>query len=197
MKWLNNIRTVFEVGANDGYAQVNSSMASWFKVIETRDGYLGIDIIEKPEKVYLNDIIYKTDIRKTINFPQHDCVLCIHVLEHIHWAFWENIIIRLWSLVKPDGVLIIGVPYRQKRKDYVHRDIDWGHKVFNILESDFSEKWTGIKETPTIEIHKTDLFRGDGVSLWWAILRKIKRVLTRHPYRKNQRSILLKWKKPS
>lgn len=188
-KWIAKATNVLDIGCGDGRTQVASKYGEWFKEMDEMGKYLGIDADTFPDKA-LKNIVYGTSITNVDEISMFDCVLCINVLEHIPVEEWDAVIEKMRGLTMPGGIVIINTPYLQGTKDYVHKyPPPKGHIVFDIDETTIASRMDGFILLDQY-VNRSNTFDGDGVSFVWAILRWIKRVITRNPYRKSGKSIM-------
>jgi SAM-dependent methyltransferase len=189
IEWIKDATNVLDIGCGDGRTQIASKYGEWFKEMDAKGKYLGIDADSFPDKV-LNNIVYGTNIIDVEATPIFDCVLCINVLEHIPIEEWDAVMDKMRGFTKPGGIVIINTPYKQGTKDYVHKyPPPKGHIVFDIDGGTIASRMDGFLLMDRY-INRSNTFDGDGVSFVWAVLRWIKRVITRNPYRKSGRSIM-------
>jgi SAM-dependent methyltransferase len=123
--WFKDVKSILEIGAADGWNQINSIHAEVFRNAR----YLGLDSVEQQEP-YLN--ILKTDIQSFDTAERFDVVLLCHVIEHIPYQSWKRLFRKFRSWLKPNGRLIISCPY-DEQYDGINHSVDWSpHVVFNI-----------------------------------------------------------------
>jgi len=193
--WLRDATSVLDIGPNDGTTNTSSRHGEWFKRMDAEGKYLGIEATDFKEQK-LNNILMGMDILDIDLVDEFfDCVLCISVLEHIEIEKWEAVFEKIRDCLMPGGSLIIAVPYKQRLKDYAMRfPPPVGHTVFDITQVTFLPFTKGLLLVDmSIEVSNT--FDGDGASFIWASLRWLKRWLTRHPYRKSGKTIMLYYHK--
>ena len=194
-EWLVDATMVLDIGPNDGTTNVLSRHGDWFKKMDAEGQYLGVEATDFKEQK-LKNILMGTDIADVdLKDSYFDCVLCISVLEHIYFERWDAIFEKIRNCLMPGGSLIIAVPYRQRLKDYAMRfPPPVGHTVFDITAATFMPFEQGLRLMDMcIEVSNT--FNGDGANIVWAGLRWLKRWLTRHPYRKSGKTIMLRYQK--
>jgi len=188
-EWIRYATNVLDIGCGDGRTQVASRHSDWFKKMDKAGKYLGIDLDTFDVKS-LDNIVYDFGISDVEPEPIFDCMLCINVLEHIPIEEWDGVVATMRSCMKSGGLLILNTPYKQGTKDYFHKyPPPVGHVVFDITGELLQSYMLGF-ELIDENINVSNTFDGDGVSLVWAILRWIKRTITRHPYRKNGKSVM-------
>lgn len=194
-EWLENATMVLDIGCNDGTTNVRSRHGDWFKKMDAEDRYWGVEVTDFKEQK-LKNILMGVDISDVALHEEHfDCVLCISVFEHIYFEKWDEIFEKIFKCLMPGGSLIIAVPYKQRLKDYAMRyPPPVGHTVFDISEETFGPFTKGFKLID-MSIETSNTFDGDGANIVWASLRWLKRWLTRHPYRKSGKTIMLRYEK--
>ena len=187
--WLRDATNILDIGCGSGRTQVASRHSEWFNAMDKAGTYLGIDLDTFDVKA-LNNIVYGFGIADMAPVPVFDCMICINVLEHVPISEWDDVISKMRGCMTPGGILIINTPYKQGTKDYVHTyPPPKGHIVFDIDEMTIASRMDGFILLDQY-INRSNTFDGDGVSFVWAVLRWIKRVITRNPYRKSGRSIM-------
>ena len=189
--WFERVDSILDLGSNDGLTLLKSEYASFFGRLDREDKYLGIDVI-RFQTTHLRNII-RDNILRFDTERRFDCVLCIHSLEHIPIELWPNLIKKMKKWLNPNGCLIIGVPYNELDRNYVseHEHESQAHVVFEINERTFRPFLSDITKIVITD----NRFNGDGSGLLWSHFRWIKRVLTRHPYRKSSGRLLMLWRK--
>lgn len=194
-EWLEDATRVLDIGPNDGTTNTASRHGGWFRRMDAEKRYIGIEIAIFDVQM-LDNILMGTDIFD-VELPEEsfDCILCISVLEHIEYEKWNELFGKLKSWLEPGGSLIIAVPYKQRLKDYAMRyPPPVGHTVFDITEETFIP-FTEDLRLMDMSIEVSNTFDGDGANIVWASLRWLKRWLTRHPYRKRGKTIMLRYLK--
>lgn len=192
--WLKDAEMVLDIGSGDGTTNIHSIHGEWFKRLDAEGRYLGVDA-QKFDKTLLTNILDETNIQDFDTPKTFDCILCLHVLEHVPFEDWGIIFEKIKKWLRPNGYLIVGVPYKQGRKDYkMQYPPPVGHVTFDITEETF-EPYIGGLILRDVEIVVSNTFNGDGANIIWASLRWLKRFLTMHPYRKNGLAILLRYQK--
>ena len=111
-KWLEDTTSVLDIGCGNGESQVNSIHKNWFLEMDINNMYRGIDLQSIPV-IQLTNIYDNIDVTKVF-FEDNtfDLILAIHVFEHIPFHEWRDTIKRIFRWLKPDGYLIIGVPFK-------------------------------------------------------------------------------------
>lgn len=190
--WFNNVDSILDIGSNDGTTLLKSEYASLFKRLDDENKYYGIDVIQF-ETTQLKNITQE-DILKFDTPRRFDCVLCIHVLEHIPLQSWPDLIKKMIGWLNLNGRLILSVPFNEPKSGYVcgHEHESQKHLVFGITEKTFRSMLPGLIFRTTITENR---FNGDGAGLLRSHLCWLKRLVMRHPYRRNFGLILIFWQK--
>lgn len=182
---LQGEKKIIEFGPATGLNQLISKHSNFFATNNRIGNYLGIEI-ESYDDTYLT--IEKGDIRTYVTKQKFDVVLALHVLEHIELGCWSEVCERLMSMTAPLGNLIIGVPHNEPENTSKY------HLVSRISPEMI------ISYLPNAQVYSIKTrpnFIEDGASLTWALLRYIKRRITRHPYVRKHARLLAIWKKES
>ena len=179
---LSGEKSVLEFGAAAGLNQIISKHHDFFIQSNETGRFLGIDL-EPPTKSYLT--VQQGDIRDYTTDTKYDVVLALHVLEHIHIKYWPETFDRLKSFVAPRGHLVVGTPHKEPA------GLHEGHVVNNIT-ADMLRRYLGGGEVR--EIKTPFKFNENGAKFWWAVLRAIKRRLTRHHYVRDSGRLLAIWR---
>ena len=178
-----NSKDILDIGNCGG---VNFSL-SRHAVHLDRCEYMGLDL-DPPENPPLPTIT--GDVISWEAPRQYDLVLVLHILEHIPFDEWGPIFERLKACT--NKYLVVGVPYKERdSSQYDGLPYHLQHRVFGINKRMFRPFLPNarflVKKGP-------NHFNSDGASLLWATLRLIKRLVTRHPYAR-QRRLLVIWEK--
>lgn len=180
---LQGEKSILEFGCATGLNQIIGVHRSFFIENNKAGRYLGIDLGQYDEK-YLN--IELGDIRTFGTDSKFDVVIALHVLEHIEFEEWTRVIPRLCSFLKNGGWLIIGTP------DSEPDGADEAHLVSNITPSTFKEFLTDCE---FLQIRNKYPFDEDGARFAWAVLRYVKRWVTRHPYVRPYSRLVVLWRR--
>ena len=154
--------------------------------------YLGIDI-EPPEQSPLPTIT--ADVLQWDNTEQYDLVIALHIVEHIDFNEWEDLFKRLKSWTRK--YLVIGVPYKESQRHgwmYEGPPEPHKHKVYQISKGMLSKFLPDARFHVHTEGYFSSHFNANGASLPWAVLRLIKRIITRHAYARIRRLLAI-WEK--
>lgn len=168
-EYLQGAKTILDVGCGNGANQIGSIHHSFFEVNNAFGRYTGIDIVSF-HYVYLN--INTEDIVTRKESLQYDLVIALHVLEHIKIEHWDSVCRKLIDAVASGGVLIIGVPYKEKMEPSFSPD----HVVFDIDEGmllSYFPQMTFAYFRYIIPFHQ------DGKGIIYSFLRYVKRKLLR------------------
>lgn len=166
-EYLQGIKTILDVGCGNGANQIGSVHHRFFEDNNAFGHYTGIDVLSFPY-VYLDIIIGDIITRKEL--LQYDVVIALHVLEHIEIEHWDFVCQKLLDATAPDGVLIIGVPYKET-KEY---SISPNHVVLNIDEDMLLSYFPEM----TFKYFRYIIpFHQDGKGIVYSFLRYVKRKL--------------------
>jgi 2-polyprenyl-3-methyl-5-hydroxy-6-metoxy-1,4-benzoquinol methylase len=104
--------TVLDIGSRDGENQRKSKHWPLIDIARKNNRYTTIDIDESDFVDIKGDIfnILPDMITRGAVFEN---VLAIHILEHLHYEQWGEIIDYMKELVAPMGTLVIGTPYME------------------------------------------------------------------------------------
>lgn len=120
--------TVGELGSNSGY---HCFLAAEFDNVKE---VIGIDLNEKAIRFGDESTrkIFKTKVSNKVRFicanlsnipltdEYFDVIITFHTLEHIYEQDLDDVIKEKVRLLKPDGTLIVSVPYKDAFKSYKH-----------------------------------------------------------------------------
>jgi len=177
--------SILDVGCMSGLNALLSRHRQHFLAAETRNDFLGVDILKYP-KQYFSPIV-TADILDIDLDDQYDLVLALHIVEHIHYQKWPQLFAKLRALVAPDGHLVVATPYDEE----VPQE---GHLVIHIKKDILLDFLPGGHAYTPKRRYLT--FRESHESLVWAVGRFFWRILTRHPYRWRLRNceLVVIWK---
>lgn len=201
-------KRILDIGSGDGSSQLGSIHKDKFLSAE----YFGIDIranvLDSKMHIFNADIV---DFDFDINC-KWDTILAIAVIEHIPFSKWELLFKKLRSWVAPNGYLVVMTPSAEKLNNYIYSKDYLSHKnnplyglgsksnchvVFDITPKILRFVMPNAKVKELRKSFSHVPFREDSESFLWAILRLIKRFVTRHPYVRNiggKRHLLAIWK---
>ena len=167
---------VLEVGVSTRI--VNSHL--WSKIKQGR--YTGIDVVNRVKDTDLNIIVHDVC---TYDFKDEkfDTIISVQTFEHINLWDWPEVFRKLKSILLPGGKLIIVLPHNEKsnkRRDGAQQfpqcltlhDRFQQHLVFGINRKMLEHFLPGAH----IYRKTRFIFRQDGCSLVWGVLRFIKRL---------------------
>ena len=177
---------ILEVGCGNGLSQILSKHSNVFYP----DNYLGFDCAAF-EPNYLN-IISGEAVSFDYSSYNYDTLLAVALIEHIDFYKWEELLERWKENLNLGGHIIIITPFREKPEQFYNQYFEkvkeetarhgtyLSHRVFYITEKTF--KCFLGKAHYFKRIKQALQFREEGETLLRAILRFVKRVLTRHPF---------------
>jgi len=180
---LQGSKTILEFGPATGLNHLISIHRDFFIKNNKAGRYLGIDL-EPYEERYFN--IQQGDIRYFQTDQKFDIVLALHVIEHIEFDQWASVLEKLCSFVASGGYLILGTPHNEPPNTTEL------HLVWRITPTTFLDF---LPDAEFKEVRNKYPFAEDGARFAWALLRFIKRWLTRHPYVRPYARLLVVWKK--
>ncbi len=150
----------------------------WPKI--SQGSYTGIDVvIREADKLTGLDII-QADILDYEITDKYDTIILIEVMEHIHFAFWKDLIQKFIDVLVPSGYLIISTPYNQKPfhflKYYEHLHFEDNYRFHTVFAIDRTLMRYFLPKCQ-IKIITSFWWRQDNAGLIHASLRFIKRLL--------------------
>lgn len=177
---------ILEIGCGNGLSQILSKHSDAFQPVD----YLGVDCIDF-EPSYLNMVSGEA---VSLDYSKHyyDTLLAVALIEHIDFYLWEDLLEKWKKNLSPGGHIIIITPFKERPDEHFNQyservkestarhGIYLGHRVFYITKKTF-ECFLG-KPYYFKRIRQALQFREKGETLLWAVLRFVKRVLTRHPF---------------
>ena len=179
---LQGKKTILEFGPATGINHLISKHRNFFINNNTDGRYLGVDLMPYEQR-YLT--IEQGDIRHFRTSQQFDIVIALHVLEHIELVCWPDVLGRLKSWVNPGGHLIIGTPCNEPpHTSELH--------LVSRITPELVKKF--LPDAQVQRIRTKYSFAEDGARFGFALLRYIKRWLTRHPYVRTYGRLIAIWK---
>ena len=179
---------ILDLGAGDGSHALSSVYGGYFSDIDSIGDYTGVDL--NPQKTKLN--IVQGDIRTWNCDEEFNVVLALHVIEHIPFRHWNLVFRKMKQWVKCGGCLVIAVPFMQNPSAYENYVGSSPHIVFNINRDTVRRFLNSIKFK---EFVIQTNFRSDGASFLWALLRHIRRRITKHRYAVNLKHLIAIWRR--
>jgi len=163
-------KSVLDLGSSNGCGAYHSKHRDLF------NDYLGVDV-QGFDKCCLP--VIQSNIFDFKSDRKYDTVLALHVIEHFDIELWPKFFDIVDGLLKPNGYLVVNVPYRQKVHVSVGEFME--HKVLNIDETLLS-RFLDFKRYIKIKQWRKWAFRNKGESFLWATARLVFRILTNHKY---------------
>lgn len=179
---LQGEKTILEFGPATGINHLISKHRRFF-IDNNADGrYLGVEIIPYNEQ-YLN--IIQGDMLEFKTDHKWDIIIALHVLEHVELRHWPRLLKRMKSWLSPYGHLIIGVPHNEPPG---MSDLHLVSRITPDLIRNY------LPDAKITKVNTKYDFAEDGARFAWALLRYIKRWLTRHPYIRRHARLLVIWR---
>ena len=166
-EYLQGVKTILDVGSGNGAGQIGSIHYRFFEDNNACGRYTGIDVM--PFAYTYLDIRIEDIITRKARLL-YDVVIALHVLEHIEIEHWESVCQKLLDATAPNGVLIIGVPFKETKK----YSISPNHVVLGIDEDMLLSYFPDM----TFKYFRYIIpFHQDGKGIVYSFLRYLKRKL--------------------